>query len=214
MSTVTTMRSNTISSLLVASAIVIVVPLAMWIEHTENPTWTNRLALPSFKDEENRHTPLLTQGTFLPPTIPDTLTLTPAQNPVILTTVTHIPANSSLIIKPGVHIYAHEYAAIVVAGSLTMQGTATEPVTITTNEKHPSNQVWAGIITLSGGRTSIDQAHIAFASPAITCTAKSIVAITNSRLEDGNTGIFNASDNCRNDHITFKRIHDTIIHSN
>lgn len=208
------MQSQKISSYLLVIAIVIVLPLAYVFEHKENNTWASRLIFPAFIDEENRHTPIVTSGTFLPPTVKENTTLTVAQNPVILSSTTTIPAGTSLTIQKGVVIYAHEYAALIVEGSLTIQGNEKQPVKISTNEKHDANKVWSGIITQPGGKTVIDQARISFASPAISCMAGSSVVIKNTRLEDGNAGIWQGSQTCTAENVTYKRIKDNIIQAN
>ncbi len=211
MSTVTSMQSKYNSSWAIAIAIILLIPLAMWVERQENFTWVNRLISPSFTEEPNRHTPIVSEGTFMPPTISGTIHITAAQNPVILSTITTIPAGSSLMISKDVVIYAHEYAAFVVEGSLNIQGTPTNPVHLTTNEQHPTNQVWAGIITKSQGKTTIENARISFASPAISCLKDSTVSVKNTTVEDGNTGIWQGTQNCTSENITFKRMHDDYV---
>lgn len=211
MSTVTSMQSNHTSSTILAIAIILLIPLAMWVEREENFTWASRLIFPSFTQEPNRHTPIISEGTFLPPTMSGNLTISDKQNPVILSGITTIPAGSSLTISKGVVIYAHEYAAFIVEGSLHIQGTPVDQVRITTNEKHPVNQVWAGIITKAQGNTTIEHARIAFASPAISCLKDSTVSVKNTTLEDGNTGIWQGTQSCTAENSTFKRIHDDYV---
>ena len=205
------MQSQKISSYILAAAIVLLLPLVAIFEHKENPTWSTRLFAPAVVSEPNRHTPAITAGTFLPPIIQKNTTLTAAQNPVISSHMTEVAPTATLTINPGVNIYTHEYAGLLVKGSLTIAGTEAEPVTFTTNETNKVNQFWAGLITVSGGKTSINHARIAFASPAISCAQGSIVNLKNSQLEDGNTGIWQDSPNCSSEHITYKRIRDNII---
>lgn len=211
MSTVTSMQSQKISSYLLGIAIIVLLPLAFLIEHRENNTWVNRLIFPDFVSEENRHTPIITDGTFLPPVVSENTHLTVNQNPIILSGTTTVPKHVSLVIEPDTTIYAHEYATLIVEGTLIIQGTDKKPVTFTTNEKHPSNKVWSGIMTQAGGHTTIDHARLSFASPAISCVAGSQVAVKNTRLEDGNTGIWQASSTCTTEETTFKRIHDEYV---
>ena len=110
-----------------------------------NPTWTSRLYLPDFSQNTNRHTPLQTQGQYLPPVINKDTTVSPENGPIILKSITHVNPGTTLTLAPGTVIYAHEYAGITVAGTLNAVGTESKPITLISNEAHLLNKVWAGI---------------------------------------------------------------------
>lgn len=133
--------------------------------------------MPRFEAEPNRHTPLFTTGTFLPPVIAADRTLTPANNPVIIAKTVRVPPNVTLTIQPGTRLVAHEYARLEVQGQLRVVGTAQAPVKFSSNERHPENQMWAGIVFEAGGRGLIRQARLKAASPAVSCLVGSAVTL-------------------------------------
>lgn len=184
------------SPALVASFALLLIPLALIFERAEFKTWNARLIIPSFEDEPNRHTPIQTNGVFLPPRITKNTTLTPDQNPIILAGRTEIPAGVTLSVSPGVHIYAHEFSEISTSGTLRMQGAEQNPIQLTSNEMHPQNQLWNGIIVQSGGHAEISHTIFHHASPALTCLKDSTVSFTNNEIHEALIGIFTESPAC------------------
>lgn len=174
----------------------LLLPLTVWGETGNSKTWNNRLVIPYLITEPSRHTPLHTTGTFLPPTIDHDLTLTPADNPVLLTAVTRIDPNATLNLAPGTIVYAHEFAGIEVAGKLVVQGTDQQPVLFTSNELHPLNQTWSGITVTKEGQATIAHAIFHHASPALTCLNGSHAILTNTHITDTILAVFNTSPNC------------------
>ena len=124
----------------------LLLPLAAIAEHADLKVWNERLAWPNLEPEPDRHTPRYTDGTLLPPTITGDVVLTAADNPVLLPSTTRIERGASLTLMPGTLIAAHEFAALQVAGTLTVNGSDNAPVVFASNELHPENQVWNGVL--------------------------------------------------------------------
>ncbi len=185
---------------------ILLLPIFIWAERTNAEVWQNRLAIPSFENEPNRHTPVHFAGTFLPPTINHDLTLTSTDNPILLTTTTRIAPNATLTLKPGTTIYAHEFASLIIAGQLIAQGSAKQPIQFISNETHPLNQTWGGITVTENGQTNITQALFRHASPALTCLPDSSANLSNVHIKDTSLGVFTMSPTCR---ISHSRINST-----
>lgn len=198
-------------SLLLATAIILGLPLAIWVEHQENFTWTNRLFAPRLEPVINRHTPGVSQGTFLPPLIQKNTTLSSADNPVIIPAITTIAPDTTLTIQEGVTIYVHEYGALLVKGTLTINGRQKNQVVMTTNEMNMANQVWSGIITEPGGQTNIQYTQIAYASPAVTCGLGANLNANHVKITYGNLGLFAARSNCILVNSLIKNVRDGIV---
>ena len=170
---------------------------AVAIERAAPDTWHSRLLLAEFTSQPNRHTPRFASGTFLPPALTKNTTLSPAQNPVILAGTTTIPAGVTLAIEPGTRVFVHEFSGLHVSGTLRLRGTAEQPVTFFTNEVHPENQVWNGLIFNPGSRGDIAHALIEHASPAVSCLAQSSVAVSDSRFRTGSVGVYAETPSCQ-----------------
>lgn len=192
-------------------ATLMLIPGAIWFEHAEPTVWAQRLALPTFKEEPSRHTPQYAQGTFLPPIITTDTILGPEDNPVLLTTTTRIASGATLTITAGTNIYAHEFAHLIVDGRLDAIGTNDKPITFTTNELNTNNQTWAGITINKEATSTINNAMILYASPAITCTQKATATITNTNITKGSAGVVTASSTCSVTNTTITRVNDGII---
>lgn len=201
---------KTISSLALVAALLLL-PIAIWAESTDGKTWQNRLYLPILEPEPNRHTPIHTTGTFLPPTINRNIKLGPQDNPILLTTTTRIPAHITVTVSAGTTIYAHEFAQLIVDGKLIIRGTATKPVQLTTNEEHPLNQTWSGISVTASGQATIKHAAIRHASPAISCLPGSTAVITDVLIEVGSLGVFLASNTCQVSNTIIRGVRDGIV---
>ena len=190
---------------------ILLLPILIWAEHTNMKAWQNRLAIPLFEPEPDRHAPTHNTGTILPPVIDKDLTLTPNNNPILLTGTTHLNANTTLTLTPGTTIYANEFSSIIVAGQLIVQGDDSLPVLFTSNETHPLNQTWGGIIVTADGQATITQANIHHASPSLTCLSDSHATLTNSHLLDTALGVFTASPFCHINNSRINSIRDGIV---
>lgn len=203
------MTNLTPTGLLIVALVVI--PVAIVFERAEPRTWQERLAMAHFQTEPNRHTPLHAQGTFLPPVIPPHLTLTAHDNPVILAGRSEVPRGHSLTLEPGVTVFAHEFAELKVFGQLTVNGTSPSPVTLTSNERHPQNQIWNGVIVAEGGTATLTHIRFHFASPALTCLPGSNAHLSNSEIRNALIGIFTNSPNCHSVSNRIEAIRDPIV---
>lgn len=174
----------------------LVIPFAIQFERAEPETWRSRLAVFSGKEEVSRHTPLHSEGTFLPPRFTQNTTLTAAANPVILSGRTEVPSGVTLTLEGGVNLFAHEFAELAVFGTLRMQGAEADPIIFTSNERHPQNQIWNGIIGYDGARAVITHTRFHYASPALTCLPGSAATLTHSEIRETLVGVFTESPNC------------------
>lgn len=190
---------------------IIAIPLAIALEQENPKIWNDRISIPSFSALTNLHTPREYTGLFLPPTISTSQTITLEDSPVIITGTTTILPNTTLTLEPGTEIFMHEYASLVVEGTLVVNGTFQQGVTFTTNEEHPSNQSWAGIVFASTGRGTITNAHLKFGSPGITCNPDSAAVIQHTTIELGNLGMYTASPNCSISKSVIKNVDTGII---
>lgn len=181
------------------------------LEKTQPKLWQERLALPNFVQEENRHTPLETNGQYLPPTIISSRTITATENPILLAGNVYVPPNVTLTLETGTHVLVHEYGSLHIDGKLVVDGTATQPVTFSTNEANPINRVWSGIVFGPGSTGTITNTYIRHASPAITCEKESTVIIDQGVLELGNAGVVTASQACKLARTTIKSVDTGII---
>lgn len=189
----------------------VLIPAAVAFERLEPETWQSRLVFFPGKDEINRHTPLQTDGAFLPPRLERDLTFTPEHNPIILPSRTEVAPNTTVTFTPGTHLYAHEFSELAVLGTLRMQGAQTKPITLTTNERHPQNQLWNGIIIEPGGQAEIAYTHFEYASPALTCLPGSTAELSHSEIKNALIGIFTSSPDCHSTNNRIQTIRDKII---
>jgi hypothetical protein len=172
-------------------------PLAATIEHNFPTDWQSRLYLPEFIAQPDYHTPRFSTGTYLPQAIRENMTLTANHNPYLLTSTTRINPSITVTIEPGVTIFAAENTALIVDGHLIARGTSALPVTFQSNEKHPLNQTWLGL--MAQPQASIDLQHVSIdnASPAISCLPNSHVAISQTKIYRGSVGLFQSQTPCR-----------------
>lgn len=187
--------SSLIPSVLL-SATLLLVPAAILAENQAGRVWNNRLFLPTYQEEENLHTPQVTEGTYLPPTIKQTTTYTLADSPLILTDTTTIPAGITVTINPGVRVVAHEFALLNIQGTLLAAGHPAQPITFTTNEVHPDNQSWSGIVVEPSGQTNLEHVIVEYASPGFTCVAGSRVNADHLHTRFGLVGLYTESPTC------------------
>jgi hypothetical protein len=176
--------------------VLIVLPFAGLAERFIPEVWQERLALPVLTATLPRHTPRQAQGVFLPPRLTATYAAPTATEPLLLAGTVEIPADVTFTIPAGTHLFAHEFARLVVKGRLIIAGTPDQPVQLTTNEQHPANQWWSGLVIEPGGVAEIRHAQIEYAYPGITCLSGSTTTVTETRIRYTSLGAFVASDQC------------------
>jgi hypothetical protein len=108
-------------------------------------------------------------------------------------------------------VAAHEFAAVEVAGTLVLNGTAANPIVFTSNELHPENQAWSGVIVADGGQVAASFVEFRHASPALTCLPEAGAALTNIVIEARELGIFTASPSCRITQSTIRSTGEGIV---
>lgn len=189
------MTSSLFPALLVSLGLLLL-PIAFLAEQADQEMWTNRLFLASLLPEPDRHTPLVIEGTFLPPVITKSTHITSAQSPLILTGRTRVPRAVTLEIDPGVTIYAHEFAELIVAGRLVSRGQPDTPIVWRSNEAHPLNQIWNGLIFTAGSQAEVSHTIIQHAAPAMSCLPDSQVSMAHVRLNSPSLGLFSDSRTC------------------
>lgn len=199
-----------LSTTLLLSALLLL-SLAIWAETANSKVWNSRLVFPDLITEPRRHTPQHTTGTFLPSSIAQDLTLTPADNPILLTATTRIAPRVTLTLSPGTTVYAHEFAGLTVLGQLIIGSPSNQPVLLTSNELHPLNQTWSGITVTEGGGATITNAVFRYASPALTCLPGSQATLTNSHITNTALGVFTASPPCRLNHSRINSTRDGLV---
>lgn len=183
-------------SSIIFSLFLLLIPLAIVAERTVSNQWTQRLINPEYKQEIDRHSPKLTNGTFLAENISVNTTLSPEQNPVIIPSTTTIEKNATLTILPGTQFFVNEFSGLLIKGNLEVNGEKDNPIVFTTNELHPDNQTWNGLTFESTGNGNINHIHISFASPAISCLKSSKVSASNLKIRDSLVGVISESNNC------------------
>lgn len=181
---------------MVLTGTLLILPGAATVEYSNEKLWTERLLWPLFIEEENRHTPLFPLGTYMPPIMTESTTITSKQNPLLISRSVHIPRGVTVTIDPDVTIYVHEFGTIIVDGRLEIRGTRHSPILFSTNERHEDNKVWNGIFFRPGSSGKLSHTTFEYASPAVSCDAASTVAISNSTIHYGNLGIYTKSAHC------------------
>ncbi len=184
---------------------------ATLFERAESKTWSERLSVPTYTEELSRHTPLHAEGTFLPPHLSKSTTLTTQDNPVILAGRTEVPAGFTLTLTEGVTVFAHEFAELDVSGNIELKGTPVSPVTLSSNERHPQNQVWNGIILQRNATADIHSAHFTDASPALSCRGGSQATVTDSEVKRAVVGIFSESPGCTVTNTRIEAVHESYV---
>lgn len=155
-----------------------------------------RLFLPQLPLAVDRHTPRYPYGTYLPPVIATSQTFPTAASPLILAGPTLIAADATVTLAAGTHLYANEFATLTVEGTLRSLGTSAQPVVFSTNEQHPANQLWNGLVFTAGSRGDLRYTTIEFATPAVTCLAGSQVTSLRPHLKNTRLATFTASAHC------------------
>lgn len=182
-----------------ATLALLALPLAVVAERALSRVWTERLLWPPVVLEVPRHIPRTPTGTYLPPRIRADRTLRPADNPIILVGTTTVAAGATLTLAPGTVLAAHEFAALVVEGTLEAPGTAAQMITMMSNESHDANRLWLGVRFAPGSQGALTHVRIVDAAPALTCLPGSRVAVANSRLVGQSLAAFIQSPTC---HLT------------
>jgi len=184
------------SSSLLLAIVLLIAPLAIWGEKFLSEQWQERLVIPKFEVEPDRHSSRFWSGTALPRTIRQDLVISPAQNPIFIYGTTAIPAGRTLTIEAGTKIYVQEFAGLNVSGTLNIAGEENNPVGFASNENHPDNQMWSGLVVDATGTANVNYAKITGAAPAFTCLPDSTANITNTDIAQGSMGFFTASSKC------------------
>lgn len=205
-----TMSQQRASSVILIVALILI-PSIWWLERAQPDLWKERLFLPNLEEVTNKHTPLFSTGRRLPATVAANLTLSPQDNPVIIEGATTIPAGVTLTIQPGTHIYAAEFGQLHVNGKILAQGTPEKEITFATNEVHPLNTTWNGIVLAGNSESAFEYVYITNASPGITCEANSRAAITRVIIKQASMGIFTASPGCIIQDVHFGGVREAII---
>lgn len=203
------MTSSTTTYWLIAALVCI--PALIYFERTEFTTWTSPLLFASFEPSLARHTPRVSEGTFLPPVVTASRTLSPADGPVIITQSTQIPAGVTVTIQPGTQVFFNEFATLNVAGALNAVGSVAQPIYFQTNEVHPSNQAWGGIVFAATGLGHLTHVRLTDASPGITCVDRSRATVRSTTILRGSLGFFNASATCQLFDTTINSSHDGVV---
>ena len=186
-------------------------PATVVIERQDFSTWSNRLLIPSFEPEPNRHTPKHFVGTFLPPRINKDTTLSIDDNPIILTSTTYIQPGVTLTLNPGTRLYANENANLSISGRLISKGNQNQPVWFSSNEEHPLNQTWSGVSVMSEGTAVLEHTTIEDASPAISCLTKSKISVSSSKITKTIMGAFITGRDCSISDTVIRSLRDGIV---
>lgn len=181
---------------LIGIALIVLVPLAVWVETTESATWNARLAIPTFDRSINLHTPRTTNGIYLPPTIFRSRTITKTDSPAHVSGVVTIPKGVTLTLEPGAEIFFNEYGRLDVEGTLNVNGEAGSRAIFQTDEENVQNQVWSGVVFKSGSTGTVQYATFRHGSPAVTCEDGSQATFTRAIIELGNLGVFTETPAC------------------
>ncbi|MEX1112251.1 MAG: hypothetical protein WEC84_02205 [Candidatus Andersenbacteria bacterium] len=197
-------------TILTAVAALVLIPTAVWLEKNEPSLWHERLALPLFTEEPNRHTPRFPLATYLPPSITESITVGGPNTILAISNTTHIPTGVTVTLAEGTTLAFHEHAKLIIEGTLHAEGTPTERIQFVSNETHPENKTWGGLQFSSTANGTLNYTELQYGNPAISCLGESNVEITNSILRFGNVGLYSESASCalRNSSIvgTFRSV--------
>ncbi|MEX2054690.1 MAG: hypothetical protein WD972_00775 [Candidatus Andersenbacteria bacterium] len=196
---------------LLVSAALLLLPLAFWAERFDMTIWQDRLILPNFIEEPHRHTPRQTSGTWLPPVITKSQTFSAEQSPLIVSGITRIPAGVTLTLAAGTTVAFAEFAHLDIKGTLVSSGSEQAPVRLISNELHPSNQLWGGLIFSDTARGELSHTEIEQAAPAVSCLNASQVTVRWSRIHLGSMGILVTSPHCVIDQSVISAARDGIV---
>lgn len=203
-------QGKILSSVLVGLG-VLLVPFLWSAERAAPEMWHNRLLVPQFETEPQRHSPRFSTGLFLPTEITSSLTITSADNPVLIANPVYIAPGVTVTIEAGTHIYVHEFALITVAGSLILRGQAAEPITFSSNEQHLDNQHWGGLIFSPDSQGLLDYVVINNASPSVTCQRDSALVASHSIFQFGLLGLYTASPDCQLVHSHIRAVREGVV---
>ena len=160
-------------SAILLTIFLLLIPAGIWAEQTYFDIWHDHLISPEREQRTSPRTPLFEFGTTLPDTIDQPITLSASDNPIILSGTTTISPSGNLTLAPGTQIYTHFMSQLIIEGTLIANGTDQQPITFTTNEQHPDDQTWLGIMVKETGRANINHAIIKYGSPGLSCLTRS-----------------------------------------
>jgi hypothetical protein len=196
---------------LLLSGALLLLPLAFWAERFDMTTWQDRLLVPNLIEEPHRHTPRHTSGTWLPPLITQSQTFTAQQSPLIVSGITRIPAGVTVTFAAGTTVAFAEFAHLDIKGTLVSAGSEQGPVRLISNELHPANQLWGGLLFSEAAQGELMYTEIEQAAPAISCLAASQVTMRRSRIHLGSMGILVTSPHCVIDQSVISAARDGIV---
>lgn len=199
---------------LLLSVFLLILPVAFVFSKAATEVWEQPLTGSQLIEEPDRHTPVHAFGTILPPSINNDLALSASDSPIIVPSTSEIAPDATLTLEKGAYVVVGEFGRIIVRGKLIVKGDTVQPITFTSNELHPLNKVWAGLVFESGSQGSIKFARLLHASPAFTCLEGSNVSIENSHLEALSLAGYIASPNCIISHSTLKSTRDGLVSNN
>ena len=101
-----------------------------------------------------------------------------------------LAAGCALMIEPGVEVRFNTDTALLIQGTLTVTGTATDVVLFTSSAASPQKGDWGGLTFESSGTGEIDHATIAYATNGIYTLGGSIVTVADSTLRDSTRGAY------------------------
>lgn len=136
------------------------------------------------------HTPVHTDGYFIPQVIDNTLVIGPDKAPIILKENVTIEPSGHLIILPGTAIFAHEYSNIRVLGTLDARGEKDNPIMFISNEQNEQNRTWGGILYEKNSNGAIEYADFQHASPSVSCQGVNVPTLQGNTYRFGNLDVY------------------------
>ena len=125
--------------------------------------------------------------TYVESNVTDDTTWTPDDGPYFVGGDVTVERGATLTIEPGTTVNVGEEVTVTVRGSLVANGTAVDPVEITTAEPSPSAGTWETIeFDGSGGSTlHLDHAVVEYATTAVTATSSAgTIEVESSTVRD------------------------------
>jgi len=141
-------------------------------------------------------------------------TLTLATGSVLELNNRKLRIDGSLVLEAGSRIESSANSYINIYGSLSVNGTVTDPVFLTSSRATPAVGNWAGIQVYDGGTVAVNYANISYAGNAVRFFAGSGGSITNSEISNSRYGIYATGDNVNVDKNPLPVVNNNRLHSN
>ncbi len=154
------------------------------------PLLNNALEGDKNAEEIPFHTPVHSNGFFIPQRVNTPLTIGPEQGIVILQGNILVEPFGHLTILPGTTIFAHEYSNIRVLGTFNARGEENNPIAFLSNEQNEQNRNWGGILYENNAKGIISHTTFHHASPAIGCQEAGDIALQDNTYRFGNIDIY------------------------